>query len=84
MSLLALWFQRNRKACNLFPHEPVIPQYERSGTQVVSFELWLYFAGQSATSDRFRAARLMVPFGILTRGQLAHYTNAILVSKEEF
>ena len=69
---------------NLFSHEPVIPQYERSGIQVVPFELWLHLAGQSATSDASLAARLMVPFGILTWGHLAHYTNAILVSKEEF
>ena len=40
------------KRANLFPLESVIPQYERSGTQVVPFELWLHLGGQSATSDR--------------------------------
>jgi len=37
---------------NLFSHESVISQYERSGRQVVRFEFWLHLAGQSATSDR--------------------------------
>src|SRR5437016_11806526 len=36
--------------------EPAIPQYERSGIQVVPFEFWIHLAGQSATSDRSLSA----------------------------
>jgi len=56
---------------------------------VVPFELWFHLTGQSTSSDRsplypaHGGVPVIVPSGILTWGQCAHYTDEILVFKEE-
>jgi hypothetical protein len=71
------------ESANLSSLEPVIPQYERSGIQVCRSSSGSISRANRQPPIAPRAARLMVPFGILTWGQLAHYTHSILVSKEE-